>query len=157
MTFEEASNAVEFLMRIIKERGATIMGMDLNIYIAKSYDMLAAQSYDDYYDFDEIIDNQHFYDEDGQFHLPTDKPIDAWYARKFHDLVDAIPALQETFHNDTGIVRLKKETLKAMIEFYAFHSDYFDGFSGLPRLCQLYQMYDRLQANGLNLYFANSY
>ena len=132
------------------------MGMDLGITAAKSINMVMNESdWADHYDFDEIRDNNLFYDEDGSFNWPVDKPIDIWYARKFYDLLNDVPELKESYTKYA--IPLKKATLKKMIECYAFTPDYFDGFNGLPRLCELYQMYDELQANGLNLYFWNSY
>lgn len=133
------------------------MGMDLGITIAKSIDMVMDETrWEDHYDFDEIHDNNLFYNEDGGFRWPTDRPVDVWYARKFYDLLEGVPELKESY-KEPCIIRIKKDTLKKMIECYAFTPDYFDGFNGLPRLCELYQMYDELQANGLNLYFWNSY
>lgn len=128
------------------------MGMDLGITVAKSINMV---DWKDHYDFDEIHDNKLFCDKDGYFNCPVDKPIDVWYARKFYDLLNNVPELEESYTK--YVIPLKKATLKKMIECYAFTPDYFDGFNGLPRLCELYQMYDELQVNGLNLYFWNSY
>ncbi len=133
------------------------MGMDLGITVAKSINMVTDENsnWSDHYDFDEIHDNNLFYNEDGDFQWPTDKPVDVWYARKFYDLLDSVSELRESYKEP--VIRIKKDTLKKMIECYAFTPDYFGGFNGLPRLCELYQMYDKLQANGLNLYFWNSY
>ena len=132
------------------------MGMDLGITIAKSIDMVMDETrWEDHYDFDEIRDNNLFYNEEGGFNWPVDKPIDVWYARKFYDLLDDVPELKESYTK--YVIPLKKATLKKMIECYAFTPDYFDSFNGLPRLCELYQMYDELQVNELNLYFWNSY
>ena len=132
------------------------MGMDLGITIAKSIDMVMDETrWEDHYDFDEIRENDLFYNEDGSFNWPTDKPINAWYARKFYDLLDEVPELKVSYAE--YVIPIKKATLKKMIECYAFTPDYFDGFNGLPRLCELYQMYDELQVKGLNLYFWNSY
>ena len=133
------------------------MGMDLGITVAKAINMVTNESdWADHYDFDEIHNNILFYDEYGDFQWPTDKPVDVWYARKFYDLLDGVSELKESY-KEPNVIRIKKDTLKKMIEYYAFTPDYFDGFNGLPRLCELYQMYDKLQANGLNLYFWNSY
>lgn len=134
------------------------MGMDLGITVAKSINMVTDENsnWSDHYDFDEIHDNNLFYNEDGDFQWPTDKPVDVWYARKFYDLLDGVSELKESY-KEPNVIRIKKDTLKKMIECYAFTPDYFDSFNGLPRLCELYQMYDELQANGLNLYFWNSY
>ena len=133
------------------------MGMDIGITIAKSINtVIDDNQMSNHYDFDEIRDNNLFYDEDGAFQWPTDKPIDMWYARKFYRLLEGVPELKESY-DAPYVIRIKKDTLKKMIECYAFTPDYFDGFNGLPRLCELYQMYDELQANGLNLYFWNSY
>lgn len=132
------------------------MGMDLGVCAAKSINMIINESkWNDHYDFDEVHDNK-FYNEDGGFQWLTDKPIDMWYARKFYALLDNVPELKESY-NEPFVIRLKKETLRKMIECYAFTPDYFNSFNGLPRLCELYQIYDELQANGLNLYFWNSY
>lgn len=133
------------------------MGMDLGICASKSIELVTDDSkWSDHYDYDEIHDNDLFYEEYGVFKWPTDKPINMWYARKFYDLLDGVPELQESYQKPY-VIRLKKDTLKKMIECYAFTPDYFDSFNGLPRLCELYQLYDELQANGLNLYFWNSY
>ena len=133
------------------------MGMDIGITIAKSINtVIDDNQMSNHYDFDEIRDNNLFYDEEGAFQWPTDKPIDMWYARKFYRLLDGVPELKESY-DAPYVIRIKKNTLRKMIEYYAFTPDYFDGFNGLPRLCELYQMYDELQVNGLNLYFWNSY
>ena len=132
------------------------MGMDLGITAAKSIELVTDDKWGDHYDYSEIHDNDLFYDDYGAFKWPTDSPIDMWYARKFYDLLDDVPELKESYQKPY-VIRLKKETLKKMIECYSFTPDYFGGFNGLPRLCELYQMYDELQANGLNLYFWNSY
>lgn len=133
------------------------MGMDLGITAAKSINMVMDETrWKDHYDFDEIRDNNLFYDEDGGFQWPIDRPVDVWYARKFYRLLEGVPELKESY-NAPYMIRIKKDTLKKMIECYAFTPDYFDSFNGLPRLCELYQMYDELQVNGLNLYFWNSY
>lgn len=135
------------------------MGMDLGITVAKSINMITDESnWTDHYDFDEIRNNEMFHSntENDEFQWPTDRPIDMWYARKFYDLLDGVSELKESY-KEPNVIRIKKDTLKKMIECYAFTPDYFDSFNGLPRLCELYQMYDELQANGLNLYFWNSY
>ena len=133
------------------------MGMDLGITAAKSINMIINEDdLTDYYDFDELENNDLFYSEDGTIKWRTDKPIDMWSARKFYDLLEKVPELKQSY-DAPFVIRLKKDTLKKMIECYAFTPDYFGGFSGLPRLCELYQIYDELQANGLNLYFWNSY
>lgn len=131
------------------------MGMDLGIAIAKDLKSVLEDK-SDFYDYDEIKENPLMYDEYGEIIFPTDHPIDMWYARKFYDLIEKVPELNESF-KDPCVIRLKKETIKKMIECYCFTPDYFGGFLGLPRLCELYQMYDQLQTQGLNLYFWNSY
>jgi len=132
------------------------MGMDLGITAAKSISEVTDDNWADHYDYDEIKENREVTDEDGNFIRTLNHPIDVWYARKFYGLLDNIPELKESY-NDPYVVRVDKKILKKMIEYYSFHEDYFEGFSGLPRLCELYRDYDHLQAQGLNLYFWNSY
>ena len=135
------------------------MGMDVNIYIAKSINMIKDEEhypYEDYYDLEEVRENSNFHDEYGDINYPTDRPINVWYSRKFHDLMTSIPELYESY-KEPYVIRVKKNILKEMIEYYAFHEDYFNSFNGLPRLCELYRDYDNIQEQGLNLYLTNSY
>lgn len=130
------------------------MGMDLGIIASRSIGELKEETWPDFYEWDEIKENEKMYDEYGTFVFP-ERPVQMWYARKFYSLLDGVPELKKSYTD--YIIRINKETLKHMINYYAFNPDYFDGFNGLPRLCELYQMYDELQAQGINLYFYNSY
>ena len=135
------------------------MGMDINMYYAKSINMLEDQEHypwQDYYELDEVRESPNFQGDYGTIAYPTDRPINVWYSRKFHNLMSNIPELAESY-KDPYVIRIKKNTLKKMIEYYAFHEDYFGNFNGLPRLCELYRDYDDMQAQGLNLYLTNSY
>ena len=131
------------------------MGMDLTIVIAKSTKELES-NWQDWYNLSEIQENSKMYNDNDEIIYPTDHPINAWYARKFADLVDKIPELYASY-KEPCVVRVYKGTLKKMIDYHAFNPDYFGHFTSLPTLCELYQEYDNLQAQGLNLYFINSY
>lgn len=131
------------------------MGMECGLIRAKSKQKIKEKEFDEIVDFDEIKDSNEFYSEDeGQLYPEV---CNVWYARKFWDLVEAIPALKETLSQSDDYTRIKKQDLEAMIRFYSFHPDYFDGFAGLPRLCELYQEFDKMTKDGYNLYFWISY
>ena len=129
------------------------MGLDLGVVATKRHEYLDEEHWDDRFQYDEIKDNPEFYDEYGDFIWPN--VCEVWYARKFWDIYENVPDLRKADNN--SYVRIRKETLKDMINFYAYHEDYFDGFAGLPRLCELYRDYDHLTAQGVKLYFWVSY
>ena len=131
------------------------MGLDMGCVVSKSMADFEG-SWGDWADYKELVDNGNFYDEYERFLWP-DRPVEVWYARKFWDMINKIPELKKIAAEPSNIGRIKKDVLKRMIEFYAFHPDYFDGFNGLPQLCELYQMYDDIVAQGKNLYFWVSY
>lgn len=139
-------------------KGEKIMGLDMGIVAAKKYEYLNDLDWQlDGADFEEILENKHFYDEDGCFQWPN--LTEVWYARKFWDMINGVEELRN-FVNErdgNGFLRITKEILKKMIQFYAFNPDYFDGFQGLPTLCKLYQEYDNLTAQEVKLYFYASY
>lgn len=129
------------------------MGLDMGIIATKRYELLNEEYWADRFNYDEIKDNPEFYNEDEIFIWPDS--CDVWYARKFWDMFQSIPSLRKADNNT--YVRIDKNTLKDMINFYAFNEDYFDGFSGLPRLCELYRDYDQMLAQNIKLYFWVSY
>lgn len=102
--------------------------------------------------FQEVLDNPFFTEKEN---FPDS--IEMWYARKFWDMITAIPELSEIARSDEAYGRIKKDVVKRMTEFYATHPDFFDGFGTLPELCQTYQYYDELQAKGYSFYFYASY
>lgn len=121
------------------------MGLDLRIMAAKSKRELNDLQWEDWTEWNDIKDK---YDNDFSM-IP--KPCEVWYARKFYELMSAMSFL----HNyDCGeYIRLHKDNLREMINFYCYHPDYFYGFNGLPRLCELYQEFDEMEDAGINLYF----
>ena len=109
---------------------------------------------DNILEYDEIKSIPQFFTQEGEFKWP--EACHVWYARKFWDMLYNIPKFHEAIV-DQRPVRINKDLLKQMIDFYAYHSDYFDGFEGLPRLCELYQMYDNMILNDVILWLWMSY
>lgn len=131
------------------------MGLDMGIIVAKNKKLVEETSPMDRLDLDEILDNEQFYFTDTENNYPD--IFQGWYARKFWDMVHAVPVLEENVRIDNYYFKIKKEDIKQMIEYYAFHRDYFDGFRGLADLCELYQRYDELTAGGWHFYGYLSY
>ena len=127
----------------------------MGIIATKKHEYLESIHYDDRMDYDELRENDKFYNEYGEFQWPD--ICEVWYARKFWNLVHGVPEINEWARDTNGYYRVKKDVLKKMIEFYCFHQDYFDGFNGLSRLCELYRDYDELTAQGVKLYMYISY
>ena len=128
------------------------MGLDIGICAAKNEELLKS-GYDNHLEYDEIKNNPHFKNEYGNFIWPD--ICEVWYARKFWDMVHAVPTLRNTENGEYS--RIRREDLKQMIEFYAFNQDYFESFDGLPRLCELYRDYDELTAQNVKLWFWKSF
>lgn len=129
------------------------MGLDMGLVATRSKELLDEKYWDDRYKYDEISENSEFYDDYGDFQWPD--ICEVWYARKFWDMYQSIPDLRKA--NNNSYVRIDKETLKDMIDFYAYNADYFNGFSGLPRLCELYRDYNHMTTQNIKLYFWVSY
>lgn len=121
------------------------MGMDMNIMAARSIEELEDAINGDWTSWDDIKSKY-----DDTFCL-LDRPCEVWYARKFWDMMHKMSFL--TNYECGVVIRLTKNNLREMIDFYCYNCDYFGGFYSLPRLCELYQAYDSLEENGMNLYF----
>lgn len=126
------------------------MGLDMGIVVAKNKKLVDERHSIDRLELNEIINNDKFYFTDTENNYPD--IFDGWYARKFWDMVDAVPVLKENIKIDGDYFKIKKSDIKQMIEYYAFHRDYFDGFGTLIDLCELYQRYDELAAGGWHFY-----
>lgn len=121
------------------------MGLDIHIMIARSIKEVNELEWKDWVEWEEMRETC----EDEFANLA--RPCEVWYARKFWSLMEEMPFLHDY---DCGkYVRLHKDDVKAMIDFYAYHPDYFDSFDGLPRLCEIYHQYDDIVEAGLGLYF----
>lgn len=131
------------------------MGLDMGLILTKKKEYLDSVPLDDRYDYDELMENKFMYNEDGEFKWPD--ICEVWYACKFWDMIDGITELKEFACKSSGYYHIKKNVLKKMIKFYAFHEDYFECFNSLPRLCELYRDYDEFTAQGLKLYLYISY
>ena len=118
------------------------MGLDCRIFIAKSTKGLDDFDYCEWEDIQDICDDDF---------ASIMRPCQVWYARKFWGLIENLSFLKG--YENGQYVQIHKKDLKEMIEYYAFHEDYFEKFNGLPRLCELYRDFDRIMAAGLNLYF----
>ena len=124
------------------------MGLDVHIIMAKNRKQL---EYDEFWN---TCTSDWVRDEDGC--IDYSQPAIVYYARKFWDLYSPM-CRHLKIDNCEYSGPLSKQDIEKMIDIATHKRDYFDGFNGLPRLCELYQLYDELQANGLNLYFWNSY
>lgn len=123
------------------------MGLDMRFCSAKSVKDLENYDYRDWFDANEIQE-----DEWGSPQYPT-IPCELVYFRKHWVLMHEMNHILDNKYEYGQWVRIYKKHLKAIIDFYCYHENYFNNFMGLERLCELYRDYDRMQEQGINLYF----
>lgn len=117
------------------------MGMDM--YLRRAHDKRELADDGVYWDYVRNDDNE---DEEEM------RMGEAWYARKWWDLHNAMSFIEKDYECGEYI-RLTRKNVEEMLKYACHHRDYWNSFKSVPELCEILDRWDEMEEAGLHIFY----